>query len=331
MVATVKTWSDDINNVFSSVSVADHYREAFFYLLQTFLSAGWTVTLSCDSVNTPSASNQILSPANVVWGNAAQARSWFVVRSPVGWCSTQIEVMVGAENINTDVSPNTITLRSATSAYAGGSTTTYPAAPTGFQTNPGTSLIFHQVDQLAQWSAWWTADGDIYFGTKPVATTPTFTSFIVLRSDGGFADGGRGPIRALVWVAVGNTTNALNYATINNNWQGWNTNGTIIIGGAQLVQVPADVLTYRNSRDTSQSVTPAFPIFLCNPAATSARYYGIWLDVWAIPLGNPTMFSGEVRDNEGTEAKRLVSVLTFYLPTTPSSITGAGLLGNVVL
>lgn len=331
MVATVKSWSDDINNQFSSPSVAQQYREAFFYLLQTFLAAGWTVTLSCDSVNAPSAANQILSPANVVWGNGVQARSWFVVRSPAGWCSTPIEAMIGAENVNTDTSPNTITVRAATSAYVGGSATAYPAAPTGFQTNSGTSLIFHSVDQLAQWSAWWTADGDIYFGTKPLVAALTFTSFIVFKSDGGFADGGRGPVRALFWVAIGNTTNALSYATINNNWRGWRADGTVIPAGAQLVQTAADVLTYRNAREVSEGVTPGFPIFLCNPAPTDARFYGRWLDVWALPIGNPTPFAGEVRDDEGAEAKRLLSILTFYLPTTPSSIAGADLQRNVVL
>lgn len=331
MVTTIKSWSDDINNIFSSMVVADHYRESFYYLLQTFLSANWTVTRSCDSVSAPSAANQILSPANVVWGNGVQVRSWFVVRSPVGWCSSQIEVMVGAENVNTDASPNTITVRAATSSYVGGSTTAYPTAPTGFQTNPGTSLIFHSIDQMGQWSAWWTADGDIYFGTKPLTTPLTFTSFLVFKSDGGFADGGRGAVRALVWVAPGNTSNALSYAAMNNNWIGWRSDGTIIPGGAQPVQLPADVLTYRNARETSESVTPGFPIWLVNPSATSSRFYGQWLDVWAIPIGNPSPFAGEVRNNEGSDAKRLLSILTFYLPTTPSSITGATLFGNVVM
>lgn len=332
MVTTIKTWYDDINNIFSSASQPQHYREAFFYLKQTYLSANWTVTLSCDSINAPSASDQILTPANVVWGNAAQARSWIVLRSPVGWCSSQIEVLLGADNSNASATPTTYTVRSATSAYSGGSVTTYPTAPTGFQTNSGTNLLFHTANLYAQWSAWWTADGDVYFGVKPIGTTFSFTTFHVSRSDGGFVDGGRGAFRAMNWVATASSTNALQFSAINNNWRAWRTTGAVLAGTPNMITTPANVLTYRYSRNTANSVTPGLPIYFCNAVAgAEARFYGRWLDVLAVPIGNPANFAGEVRDNEGTDAKRYVSIGTLYLPTSPASLVQADNYGNVLL
>jgi hypothetical protein len=318
MVATVKTWFNDINNEFSSAYFADQYQEAIFAILQTFLSAGWTVTLSCDSVSVD-ASNLILTRANIIWGNGAQVRSWFVVQSPAGWCSTPIYALIGAFNSNASSSPTVISVQAATSAYTGGSTTAFPTAPTGAQTSTPNTILSYAEPALGAWSAWWTADGDVWFGTKNRGNSG-FTNFLVFRSDGGFADGGRGAVRAMFKLTV-SATSALTYSLFLASWQGWRSDGTAMTGTGTLLHTIATALPTGNAREAAESTTPGSPIFLGRSASgADARYLGVMLDVLMLPRGTPATFFGEVRDNEGADQKRYVNLNTLMLPTNSADL-----------
>lgn len=323
MVTPARTWFDDTNNLMSPAARFDQgaqYRETFLALVNIFIAAGYTPVLSTNSVNAPSAGNQILTTADVVWGNAAQVRSWIVFQSTAAaGGGSSFYVQLGAENTNTDVTPQDIRLRMATAAYTGGSTTAFPTGGTGDQSvQTGTGLLTWNTTPIqGQWSAFWTSEGDIWFLTKPLGVA-FFTTAIIFRTAGG--DNGRGDFRAMGTQQGASTTQPAFTVPL------LATAGTIrgfsAIGGVGTNPIVKTIYTtvqnWNFGQESAERVSQLQPLYASlQSTGNSARNLGQWVDVWASCESG--LYSGQLLKNE-TGVKRMMQIFPgIWLPVSDAA------------
>jgi hypothetical protein len=87
MPTLTRTWTSSQNNAPSDQTTQEAQGQSVLLALKTaFLSAGWTVTQSCDSTAVNSSGDNWSANSDIVGGTGAH--SWIVLRSPANYPST---------------------------------------------------------------------------------------------------------------------------------------------------------------------------------------------------------------------------------------------------
>jgi len=215
MVTTEKTWNFTVSNsIASAVDQVDQYQELFFSMKNLFVSASWTVTMSCglggngSGSVTASTGDNILSKSDVIIGTInTQTSSYYVLVPPNGW-------------LPSGSSQESFQLRIAANSAQGGSTPrVHSVAYTSQQfklhpTNPiarmpaarypiGSSIataststnILPTSPTTTKWHGWYTTDGDVMFAVS-TGTVITFAFWVcALRQSAG----GEGRYRMFIY------------------------------------------------------------------------------------------------------------------------------------
>lgn len=213
MVATTKTWSDTVNNGFSSaVDQRIEYREAFYALKTQFLAANWVLEWSCNSL-VASAADNLPNAAAVVWGlaNGTQPISYFVMRAPSstwGNCISDgpVRALVITDATTASVVPQNIAVYLSRSSYSlsGTPLTVRPVAALDETTTQSQPILSWGAAIAGSWSCWTTSDGDIYFFTK--RNVDAFYSSAFMLVSPATADGTGGALNLYFFFqgAIGN-------------------------------------------------------------------------------------------------------------------------------
>lgn len=321
MVALAKVWADDLNNEFSDQEDQQvQYREACWNLKQTMLLAGWSVVLSTDGTNAPNATDQWTSAAILLFGNGASPRAWIVLRSPDDWVvgtGLYNYILIGLDNATPSTNPRAITLRGSCRTFTGGSTTTYPTSAGDTWTHASVNLLGYTSVVRALWCAWWTEDGDVYFGIKGVGVS-CFSTFLAFRSSGVLAetDGGAGIYRAfyLFVTSAAVTTDVVTWTTLQ-------TGGSFRFFMQNEITPASNTLNWLSSvsyfaswpRGASDGgAIPDSPIDVGSNNATSGenRFLGQLVDVRGAPTNAPF---NELIDGD-TDPVELVCIGDIWMP-----------------
>lgn len=323
MVALAKVWSDSLNNLFSSdTDQAVQYREAAYFWKEVYVDAGWTVTLSTNGTNVPDATDQWTSPGVLLYGSGVQPRAWIVLRSPANWvvgAGLFNWIMIGLEHVNTDATPQTIAYRGSASEFSGGSQTAFPTPVITPWMFSAINMLAYPAPVRARWNAWWTADGDVYFGIKGDGVS-CLSTFAFARSSGVLADtdGGRGIFRAVYGFLPTTqvTTNVLTWTTLTSstNTRAHTQDGTAFTSGFPIAISVASSLSSWLAGAADVGQVPDAPVELASNSATIGlnRYFGQFVDVRGAPANAPF---NELIDGD-TDPVRLVNLLALWMPSS---------------
>lgn len=288
MVTVSKTWTSTLNVDLGSSDQGVQYQVILREWVNQLTSAGWAVTRCSDSVSVGT-TNLWLANSNVVWGSAAQARSWIVLSAPTTWGSPsaglRFHLLIDCTNTAPDTTPQSIYISLGTLNFSGSGTTT--ARPTIAAGGVERVTSSHNILNWATPSAgrahfWRTSNGDVYVFSK-LTTDAAMTSGVLLVDPGANA---RGANRATYWVGVG---------TLSRPASGWNVfalDASTTSGSAQLVS-PADLGdSWVSGLDASGEIG-LFPGYLGldTNVANLSRYLGYLPDVWFMSGSNTALFN----------------------------------------
>lgn len=300
MVALSKNWTTlAINQAFSSaVDQAVQYREAFYWFVEAHRLAGWTVVASSNGVVANAADN-IASPADVVYGNAAQARSWAVLQPPAAfWGYAGAPefgfLMVSAFNVNTDTTPQEIEARWVSDGTWDGAayvvtanptanTATYPGL-TNTQFGSGFRTTFVPwAAPVAGYAAWWASDeGDVMFGIKAAGEIGWRCWYMARTYTDGEPQLGDGLHRPTFYgvsgVTAGGGANGTNLATTPS-WIG-RSSDNISLGAIAARSHSWNLTSWTDGADQVRGM-PATDILLFNNSSFgAARFFGRIVDIY---------------------------------------------------
>lgn len=334
MVDLLKAWHDDLNNLFTDdFDQRIQYREAAFYFIQAFISAGWVVERSTDGTNAPTASNQWTSPGVLLYGIPAQPVAWITLRSPDDYVDDDgnyVWILFALNHTNAGIAnptdkPQLILLRHSSATFTGGATNAYPTT-TGNTVDQSNTFLLSTGSVggtvRGRWNAWWTEDGDVMFVTKPDGSY-TVPNLYFHVGPGGFADGGEtcGPYRvAFFWAASNGIGDSANWSQIRdgvNAYVYYRANGIPSLNGGAF-NSELSHLVWTADRESTNRI-PDAPIgrWINSNAVGFAgqRYLGQWLDVRGAPSTTGGQPFNEVFDGD-TDAIFYVLVGVLWVPST---------------
>lgn len=318
MATTLRNWASSLNNQFTSdVDQAIQYREAFFGLLQMFLSAGWTVEYTSDGT-TADTNNNLLAATDVVYGlDGSQPLSYFVVQSPANWVSGgTIQISVVANEDNADATPQTIDV------YATSGSFTLPVTPE--QNRPTTTdpmvsftiqnLIPHAAAAPARWHGWYTTRGDVMFGVSTDSTGTLDFGFCAIAHTDAAPFNLEGDYRCGIYCEA----NAGVFANANFlnglNWRSFKDSGAVA-GTLVLDSLSALFTTLSNGSSAISGALINFSIGMGENVA-AGRILGVFDDIRSVP-NNAT---ATVTQDGDTDTVRYVVVDDLIIPTTAAQL-----------
>ena len=323
MTTMVKTWTDTINQTYSSnVDQAVQYRESLYALLQLFLAAGWTLELSCNSV-TANSSNNLTTAANFVYGtNGSQPLAYFVVRAPSGYGNPfnnttggQLRICVVANNSNADTTPQTIDVYAGWGAYTlnGTPLSNRPTGPAGELSRTGVNFIPWATATTAYFSTWRTSAGDILIALKDSATSNFSTALWINAESSALST-----CTASLYFA--NSAGAAFGSTVlgaASGWRAWVADGSGTASAALAAPTNAWAATsWTNGYEGAIGYLIGFDIDVFNnQATTQGRYLGRISDI----RGCPTAVAFNDRDSTDTDAQILRCAGDILVPVTRTS------------
>jgi hypothetical protein len=323
MTTMVKTWTDNINQTYSSnVDQAVQYRESLYALLQLFLAAGWTLELSCNSV-TANSSNNLTTAANFVYGtNGSQVLAYFVVRAPSGYGSPfnnvtagQLRICVVANNSNADTTPQTIDVYAGWGAYTlnGTPLSNRPTGPTGELSRTAVNFIPWATATTAYFSTWRTSAGDVMIALKDSATA-NFSTVLWINAESSALSTCTACLYFANSAAAAFASNILGGAA---NWRGWIADGSATASVSLTLQCNGwSATNWTLGYEGAIGYLIGFDIDLFNNGATStARYFGRISDI----RGCPTAVAFNDRDSTDTDTQILRCAGDVLMPVTRAS------------
>lgn len=201
-----RTWTVGPNLKFTDqTDQVIQFQELLFALKSILVAAGWTVTLSSDTV-TAGSGDRWIDAQDIVLG-AAGAGSWIVFRSPSAWASNQIDLLLYVND--TGSNPQNAPMRIAiedTDPYTGGSTVALPTtlgAETSVMGSASDMLPWSTVTD-GRYATLYTSRGDVMVLVK-VTGKPFFSQCHFIQSTTDADGGGVGPRR---WMMSGRTVGA---------------------------------------------------------------------------------------------------------------------------
>jgi hypothetical protein len=319
MIPERASWVDNVPGTpFSSTTdQAVQYRESVYALHRLLIDAGWVLISSCGKAGggsaVASAADNILSANDVVFGTVTtQALSHGAYRAPraveadganFGHPSGggDYYFMWYADNVNTDVTPNTIKTAISRATY------TLPGSPTlnrPTTVGPETTVIAWDI---CPWTAvvtgrfvtWRNSIGEIIFGGK-VTGEGFFRTYLEIASP----DGGVGSNR-LQFTALSSPTSdvvtSANFATTV--WKGYRNDGTIL--STQPIST-CPLWTFASAWPNGQDELGRIPRMtqrgeVNGSTAAECRYFGRFVDRKGVPPLTPF---NTVDDTDVNDTKR---------------------------
>jgi hypothetical protein len=315
-----RTWTISNNNAFSNQADQQvQFREAVFNLKDTFVNAGWTVTISSNGT-TAGAGDNWATDADVVLGTSGNG-SWVVLRSPTGWIpnSDQIEglLYVNDTGANPQIAPFQLT----TSTWTGGSTATLPTATpsttvltSGDEVIPWTSVV------SGQWNSWYSSRGDVMFAVKITATLE-FRHFFALTGNVDGDGSGKGDQRWGLFARSSTSAEVLTTANIPTsiNWRTSNPLGTDLTNALTLdclVWDTTGTTSWTNGVDFEGNAISGVLSFFSNDS-TEGRYLGDFIDFTAAAPNTP---AGTLDDSETSQTQRRIVIGDIWIYVNAADI-----------
>lgn len=289
MTELQRTWTVALNNVPTQTTVLAQGRAIQRARLATYLAAGWTVQGSSDGATAGmDGVNRWDSDTDLNWESGGNARSWFVIRSPAGFCNggnflyCLVALSTGAAN------PHLVNITWSTVAFAGTLTTADPTT-TGANARAFTNKQYIRA-ALAN-SRYHTArsnagdvlflvsaDGSGYFMSSNLAANTLNQepgdNYPVFAFEG-FSDTGRGAFT----IANSNSTS---HAAM------WGTDGLVIATSFGLVDLTLSGTALMgvlagNGLSTISGQAPWVPAILASSAASYQGFRGNLPDIALAP------------------------------------------------
>lgn len=298
MVATNKTWTSTLNvSLGSDTDQGVQYATFMLAWVAQLIAAGWTVVRSSNGV-TVANSNLWAVLADIVWGGAAQARSWIVLQAPVGWgapsTGLRFHIFIDCRNTAPDTTPQEYFAGLSTLAYTGGTTSAAPTTTGAVQNTLGSArCLDHATPSAARVSFWRTADGDVLWFTKLTSDTAFRSTYWLV--DPIFARGANRAMRAHFWggITFGNIGTS-SYCG------GFSIDG-LATAGLTLSSDVSFTSNWTSGQDAAGQEAFLGVRAVGNNAGLAARYLDILPDIWGFAIGAPWSYS----DTGDTDPVRL--------------------------
>lgn len=319
MVEPVRTWTISFDNPFSNqLDQQVQYRESCFNIKDTYVNGGWTVIASSNGV-VANLNDNWNSSADIVFASAG-ARSWIVMRSPVGWLpgTDQVELCMECNNSSPDATPQQMQSFFAANPFFDVTTPVTTARPTsGNETaanSSGDDVIPWTGVLTGRWTSWYSSRGDVVFGVKPQGVLQ-WRHFQVLTANTDVNGGGTGSYRFGFFSRSSSSTGVLTASDINNgnNWRGIAPDSVSTDSPQGESTVYGGAAVWASGLDVG-GVTVSSPIDLYSNSPSRGRSLGTVVDFYAGPQNLP---NGELDDAETLQVLRrqFFDSTWLYVPT----------------
>ena len=259
----------------------------------------WTMYYSCSSLVAGAANDgtdRIAAIANIVWGNAGSAHSWWVLQQTN--LGTHAQLLFSMEGIS--ASGNVMTLVWSPSAgFTGGSTTARPTATDEIVllSNAGFGGA-SALDQSVRWSVMQTTDGQC---TRiMIASAAAVSSWAIFDKLSGPTAGWAIPVVAAWNVSVPTTnilaTNTLGSAVFKMRNSSISGVGSMTVEGFSTTALPTDTVIGNISNEIDSTFI-MMPVGFAGLTSGLRGRHGSFVDLW---LGSNSVVSADTYPNTGT-------------------------------
>lgn len=311
MANYVKTWSGPNQVAFtSSADQAVQYRQIVFAIINALKLSGWTVTRSSNGTHytgdgTGGVADNIVSVADIAYGAASvpAARTWAYLTPPTGKGNPLTlgnALLIECDNAAADTTPQNVNITLCTGVASSGNTTTLPTI-SGFT---GAVLALNVIPwttaQAGSLCVWYTTDGDVTVMVK-LDSVSNFRMWFHIGAD---ANNAVGNYTLRMGGSSSSATDQITTTilTSSTNWRGLLASGagnnTSVI--AQSIPWVAAVNWSNGQEATTTGVIMRDIEINGDNSGTSARIYGLWVDVYGVPAN--TLFNQQDSNDNGLSA-----------------------------